>query len=76
MSRSVFDYQFHNGKIIADDFELHDTVNFNPGDTVMIELQSIDRGAYNFFRTLREGGGGLSFLSASPSNPISNISNN
>jgi len=76
MSRRVFDDQFHNGKIIADDFELHDTVNFNPGDTVMIELQSIDRGAYNFFRTLREGGGGLSFLSASPSNPISNISNN
>jgi hypothetical protein len=76
VSHRVFDDQFHNGKIIADDFELHDTTNFNPGDTVMIELQSIDRGAYNFFRTLREGAGGMSFLSASPSNPISNISNN
>ncbi len=75
ISHRVFDDQFHNGKIIADDFELHDTDNFNPGDTVMVELQSIDRGAYNFFRTLREGAGGLSFLSASPSNPISNISN-
>ena len=75
-SHRVFDDQFHNGKIIADDFELRDTVNFIPGDTVMIELQSIDGGAYNFFRTLREGAGGLSFLSASPSNPISNITNN
>jgi hypothetical protein len=76
VSHRVFDDQFHNGKIIADDFTLRDTANFKPGDTVMIELQSIDGGAYNFFRTLREGAGGLSFLSASPSNPISNISNN
>jgi hypothetical protein len=75
-SHRAFDDQFHNGKIIADEFELHDTLNFNPGDTVMVELQSIDGGAYNFFRTLREGAGGMSFLSASPSNPISNISNN
>lgn len=75
-SRRVFDDQFHNGKIIADDFLLRDTVNFDPGDTIRIELQDIDEGTYNFFRTLREGAGGLSFLSASPSNPISNISNN
>ena len=75
-SRRVFDDQFHNGKIIADDFLLRDTVNFYPFDTIRIELQNIDKGTYNFFRTLREGAGGLSFLSASPSNPISNISNN
>lgn len=75
-SRRVFDDQFHNGKIIADDFILHDTINFDPGDTVRIELQNIDRNTFNFFRTLRAGAGGLSFLSASPSNPISNISNN
>jgi hypothetical protein len=75
-SRRVFDDQFHNGKIIADDFVLHDTINFDPGDTVRIELQNIDRNTFNFFRTLRDGASGLSFLSASPSNPISNISNN
>jgi hypothetical protein len=75
-SRRVFNDQFHNGKIIADDFVLHDTINFDPGDTVRIELQNIDRNTFNFFRTLREGAGGLSFLSASPSNPISNISRN
>jgi hypothetical protein len=75
-SRRVFDDQFNNGKIIADEFGLNDTINFEIGDTVAIELQNIDQGTYNFFRTLREGLGGLSFLSASPANPISNISNN
>ena len=75
-SRRVFDDQFHNGKILADEFGLHDTINFEPGDTVAIELRNIDKGTYNFFRTLRAGTGGLTFLSASPSNPISNISNN
>lgn len=75
-SRRVFSDQYHNGKLIADDFNLRDTVNFVPGDTVKIELQNIDMGTYNFFRTIRDGTGGLSFLSASPSNPISNISNN
>lgn len=75
-SRRVFDDQYHNGKIIADDFILHDSTDFKPGDIVMVELQSIDKGTYDFFRTIRDGTGGLSFLSASPSNPISNISNN
>lgn len=75
-SRRVFDDQFHNGKIIADEFGLYDPINFEPGDTIMIELQNIDQGTYNFFRTLRGGIDGLSFLSASPANPISDISNN
>jgi hypothetical protein len=75
-TRRVFSDQFHNGKIIAGEFGLHDTINFEPGDTVALELQNIDKGTYDFFRTLRDGAGGLTFLSASPSNPISNISNN
>ena len=75
-SLRVFSDQFHNGKIIADDFRLNDTINFTPGDSVLIELQNIDENTFNFYRTLRDGLGGLSFLSASPSNPISNISNN
>jgi hypothetical protein len=75
-SLRVFDDQYHNGKIIADDFILHDSIDFKHGDVVTVELQSIDKGTYDFFRTIRDGTGGLSFLSASPSNPISNISNN
>jgi len=75
-SRRVFSDQYHNGKIIANDFVLHDSIDFEPGDTVEIELQNIDKNTYNFFRTLREGASGLTFLSASPANPVTNISNN
>jgi hypothetical protein len=75
-SRRVFDDQYHDGKMITDEFGLHDSIDYVPGDTVGIELQNIDQGTYNFFRTLRDGFSGLSFLSASPANPISNISNN
>jgi len=74
-SRRVFDDKFHNGKVIEDDFVLHDTLNFRPGDLIEIDLQNIDRDIYNFFRTLRMATGGLSFLSASPANPLSNITN-
>jgi Domain of unknown function (DUF4249) len=75
-SRRVFDDQFNNGKIIANDFELRDSTDFNPGDSIRIQLMNIDKGTFNFFRTLRNAAGGVSFLSASPANPISNISNN
>jgi hypothetical protein len=75
-SRRVFDDQFHNGKLIVNDFILRDTVQYTAGDTVEIDLQNIDRNIYNFFRTLREGAGSLGILSASPSNPLSNITNN
>jgi hypothetical protein len=75
-SRRVIDDQFHNGKIIADDINLHDTIDFKHGDTLLVELQDIDKGTYDFFRTFRDGASGMSFLSASPSNPLSNISDN
>ncbi len=75
-SRRVFSDEFNNGKIITGEFHLHDSTGFNPGDEIKIDLQSIDKSAYNFFRTLRDGTSGLSFLSASPSNPLSNITNN
>ena len=74
--RRAFDDQFHNGKTIVGEFGLHDTINFDPGDIITVELQNIDKGTYDFFRTLRDGVSGLTFLSASPSNPISNISDN
>ena len=73
-SRRVFDDQFNNGKHIIGEFGLNDTATFNPGDTILVKLVNIDQATYNFYRTLRTGAGGLGFLSASPSNPISNIS--
>ena len=75
VSRRVFDDQYRNGKTISDEFSLGDSTDFKSGEIIIVELQSIDKETYNFFRTLREGAGSLTFLSASPSNPISNISN-
>ncbi len=44
------------------------------GDTVMVKLLSIDKGAYEYFRTFNQSDGG-GFNSSSPANPTSNISN-
>lgn len=48
-----------------------DDTDLQPGDKVKIQLQSIDKGVYDYFRTA----GGLNSMSASPANPMSNISN-
>ena len=50
----------------------------NPGDSVTVLLQTIDKGVYEYFRTLSQivgSDGGLMRQSTSPSNPISNFSN-
>jgi hypothetical protein len=46
-------------------------VKLSPGDNVVVWLESIDWGAYEYFRTSGRDGG----QSATPSNPVSNISN-
>jgi hypothetical protein len=76
ITRRVFDDQFHNGKIIVDEFGLNDTAKFEVGDTILVNLECIDKATYDFYRTLRDGFGGLGFLSASPANPITNVSDN
>lgn len=72
--RRIFNDLHQNGHMIIDDFNLNDTLKFQPGDTVLVHLQNIDEPIYNFYRTFREGTGGLGFNSASPSNPITNLS--
>ena len=68
---------FRDGEIISQDLRINlgDTLQLIPGDTIQVELQSIDKGAYDFYRTFRQGGGGPGFQDAAPSNPLSNISN-
>jgi hypothetical protein len=76
---------YRDGKLITQDLrinlndtlKLKDTIKleFVKGDTILVELQGIDKGAYDFFRTFRQGGGGPGFQDAAPGNPISNISN-
>ncbi len=47
-----------------------------PGDSVTAMLECIDKPVYDFYRTLTNVEGGVrSFLSAPPSNPITNINN-
>ena len=48
---------------------------FQESDTLTIELQSIDKGAYNYFSTLETITGNEMLQSASPANPISNFNN-
>jgi hypothetical protein len=47
-----------------------------PGDTVIVNLQSIDASTYNFYKTLVNAQGDLNpLLSSPPANPTNNISN-
>ena len=51
------------------------SIVFKETDTVIIELQSIDKAAYDYFSTLENISGKDILQSASPSNPISNFNN-
>jgi hypothetical protein len=83
-SQAITD-NYRDGKLITQDLQINirdtlklkDTIKleFKPGDTILVELQSIDKGAYDFYRTFRQGGGGPGFQDAAPGNPLSNISN-
>lgn len=48
---------------------------FNENDTLTIELQSIDKAAYDYFSTLESISGNVIQQSASPANPTSNFNN-
>jgi len=61
-----------NGKIVGLN---QGSFVFQKTDTLLVELQTIDKAAFNFFSTLKSISGFDSFQSASPSNPISNFSN-
>ena len=51
------------------------SVVFQETDTLTIELQSIDKAAFNYFSTLESISGSWTQQSASPANPISNFNN-
>lgn len=48
---------------------------FDPGDTVKVELYTIDEAAWLYFSTLKETAG-FNAASPAPSNPVSNFNNN
>ncbi len=63
--------QFDNGKFI--NYTMRSDTSLHIGDTVRVEMQCIDLGAYNYFSTFRQASGSTN---VTPYNPLSNISNN
>jgi Domain of unknown function (DUF4249) len=53
--------------------EKDDPRNIKTGDKVTIEMQSLDDPSYEFWYTLRSGGGDGNGNTAAPANPITNI---
>lgn len=71
----VFDDRLSDGKYIRQQI-FSDSTNINIGDTVSLQMNCIDLGAFNFYNTVDRVTGGNNFNSVSPSNPLSNITNN
>lgn len=69
---TLYSDQLFNGKDIG--LGQRSTV-FQETDTLIVELQSIDKAAYNYFLTLENISGNTFQQSASPANPISNFNN-
>jgi hypothetical protein len=70
----VFDDRLSDGRYISQQL-FTDSSYINIGDSVALQMNCVDKNVYNYFNTLQEAISGNSFQSASPSNPISNISN-
>ena len=69
---TLYSDQLFNGKEIG---LVQRSPVFQEDDTLTIELQSIDKAAYQYFSTLENISGSEMQQSASPSNPISNFNN-
>jgi hypothetical protein len=71
----VSDDSFTNGKYVRNDL-IQNSTDIHYGDTVSVEMQCIDKNVYEYWYSLSqqqvEGPGG----GTTPSNPVSNISNN
>jgi hypothetical protein len=68
----LYDDRVQDGESITYDL-VPDTLRYK--DTVVIFLQCIDKGVYDYFRTASQISNGRGSQSASPANPLSNFSN-
>lgn len=69
----VFEDRLSDGRYISQQL-FTDSAYINTGDSVAIQMNCVDKNVYNYFNTLQQAISGNSFQSASPSNPVSNIS--
>jgi hypothetical protein len=74
----IYDDRFDDGKsisnsLLSDAGQGGDNSEILLGDTVIVLLQCIDKGVYDYFSTLSQSSGGLQ--SSTPANPKSNFNN-
>jgi hypothetical protein len=76
-NKSVFEFsdRLSDGRYITQRL-FTDSAYINAGDTVMVQMQCVDKNVWSYFNTLDQVIGGNNFQSASPSNPLGNINNN
>ena len=74
-SLNPFSDRLSDGRYISQQL-FNDSSYIRIGDTVLVQMNCIDKNVWNFFNTLVEATNGNSFQSAAPANPISNLSNN
>jgi hypothetical protein len=75
----LYDDRLTNGNDIDFFFFNFNDQEFNSGDTILVEMQTIDKQTHTYFKTLRRAltnSGGGPFGSSAPANPITNWSNN
>lgn len=71
----VFDDRLSDGRYINVALRT-DSSYLNIGDTVLLKMNCIDKPTYDYLYSFDQVSGNNNFQSASPSNPVSNISNN
>jgi hypothetical protein len=71
----VFDDRFSDGKYINVGL-LTDSSYISIGDTVSLQMKCIDKPTYDYFFSFEQIAGNNGFQAASPSNPVTNMSNN
>ncbi len=70
----VFGDRLSDGKYIRQQF-FNDSSYLNTGDTLLLQMNCVDKNVWNYFNTLDNVTNGNNFQSAAPSNPVTNITN-
>ena len=73
---SSTDDNLRNGDTISMRIPVSDNTTLKSGDSVIVTLESIDQYVREYFRLLLELNNSNGITTASPANPVSNISNN
>ncbi len=70
----IFDDRLSDGRYISVPL-FNDTAYLQKGDTLQMSMYCVDKNVYNYLYSLISVTGNNSFQSATPANPVSNISN-